>query len=169
MICWHWTSTEFVRTFPTLMQMKSQTSFSSVGAPEQTYPKEIQSPLGLNLLSQSQSEQSQCSPACWYFTHSGKIDLVQFSPKNFQLLILTAVLAAAMKTLFSTLANSPITKHLCGEEQNILITSCGTSKSWLENIVCIVSNIVCNIPTFYFSLPSLILTEKSGFWHASHK
>lgn len=48
-------------------------------------------------------------------------DLVQFSPKNFQLLILTAVLAAAMKTLFSTLANSPITKHLCGEEQNILI------------------------------------------------
>lgn len=125
--------------------------------------------LGLNLLSQSQSEQSQCSPACCYFTHSGKIDLVQFSPKNFQLLILTAVLAAAMKTLFSTLANSPITKHLCGEEQNILITSCGTSKSWLENIVCIVSNIVCNIPTFYFSLPSLILTEKSGFWHASHK
>lgn len=71
MICWHWTSTELVRAFPTLMQMKSQTSFSSVGAPEQTYPKEIQSPLGLNLLSQSQSEQSQCSPACWYFTCSG--------------------------------------------------------------------------------------------------
>lgn len=113
--------------------------------------------LGLNLLSQSQSEQSQCSPACCYFTHSGKIDLVQFSPKNFQLLILTAVLTAAMKTLFSTLANSPITKHLCGEEQNILI------HVELQKVGQKTLTIVCNIPTFYFSLPSLILTEKSGF------
>lgn len=124
--------------------------------------------LGLNLLSQSQSEQSQCSPACWYFTCSGVNRFGAVFTKEFS--------ASDFNCCFGCCHEDPI-QHTCKLSNNKAfvwggaeyINSCGTSKSWLENIVCIVSNIVCNIPTFYFSLPSLILTEKSGFWHASHK
>lgn len=124
--------------------------------------------LGLNLLSQSQSEQSQCSPACWYFTCSGVNRFGAVFTKEFS--------ASDFNCCFDCCHENPI-QHTCKLSNNKAfvwggaeyINSCGTSKSWLENIVCIVSNIVCNIPTFYFSLPSLILTEKSGFWHASHK
>lgn len=113
------------------MQTKSKTSFSSVGTTKQIYPKEIQSALGLNLcLKAKASSRSEIQHAD--ILHVQMLtDLVQFSPENFQLLMLTA-----MKTLFSTLANSPIMKHLCGEEQNLLVTLCGTSKSWLEDINC---------------------------------